>query len=484
MRGNRPNPDGNERLTATIGALLLIPILVELATIPLGVHTFMSLHVFVGLLLIPAVVLKLASTGWRFARYYSRSAAYRALGPPQTAMRLLAPFLVVATVVLLGSGVAMGFLHGSALGWARRLHGPASVVWIVLVGLHVLVYLRRTFTKASEDADPAKRSVAPGAGRRAYVVVAALLAGLALGAATVPAQHRWIDLRRHHDHGDRRDDLGASAPGRTLLAASAAAVRVYTLRFVDHSRTIRLPDGRTVARPLTTIVRRPASGSPHPLLVFAHGFERTPADYASLLRAIASAGYVVAAPVFPLTSTRAPGGPNEADLVNQPADVRFVITRLLALNRSRGRLHDAIDPLRIAVAGQSDGGITALSVAYDARYRDPRVRAAIVMSGALPAGFGSFPADGPPLLALQGTADTLNSPATTAAYFALAHRPKFLVWLLGASHLPPYTDEQPQLGIVERSAIAFLGHYFDGRPLAALERAARRPGVTRLVSDP
>jgi len=102
------NPDGNERLTAAIGVLLLVPILVELATIVLGVHTFMSLHVFVGLALIPAVLLKLGSTAWRFARYYTRSRAYVEHGPPQLAMRLLAPLLVAATVVLFGSGVAMG----------------------------------------------------------------------------------------------------------------------------------------------------------------------------------------------------------------------------------------------------------------------------------------------------------------------------------------------------------------------------------------
>ena len=74
---DRQNPTGNERLTATVGALFLVPIVVELATIVLGVHTFMSLHVFVGFVLIPAVLLKLASTGWRFARYYTRSEASR-----------------------------------------------------------------------------------------------------------------------------------------------------------------------------------------------------------------------------------------------------------------------------------------------------------------------------------------------------------------------------------------------------------------------
>jgi predicted dienelactone hydrolase len=254
--------------------------------------------------------------------------------------------------------------------------------------------------------------------------------------------------------------------------------------FVDRSRTIRLPDGRDAARTLATVVWWPASGGPHPLLVFAHGFALTPADYAPLLRAIASAGYVVAAPIFPLTNTRALGGPNEADLINQPRDVSFVITKLLALNGSSSRLRGAVDPSRIAVAGQSDGGITALAVAYDTRSRDRRIRAAIIMSGARPAGFGSFPRDGPPLLAMQGTADPLNAPATTAAYFALAYRPKFLLWLLGASHRPPYTDEQPQLGIVERSLVAFLDHYLEGRPLAAFRRAARRPGLTRLVADP
>jgi hypothetical protein len=89
----RLNPDGNERLTAAVGVLLLVPIVVELATILLGVHAFMSLHVFVGLALIPPILLKLGSTGWRFVRYYTRSRPYVAHGPPQLAMRLLAPLL-------------------------------------------------------------------------------------------------------------------------------------------------------------------------------------------------------------------------------------------------------------------------------------------------------------------------------------------------------------------------------------------------------
>jgi hypothetical protein len=202
------NPRGNERLTAAVGLLVLAPVLVEVATVLLGVHTFMSLHVFVGLALIPAVLLKMASTGWRFVRYYTRSREYRAQGPPQIAMRLLAPVFVAATVVLFGSGVAMGLLHGHALQTARRLHGPASVIWLVLLGLHVLVYLGRAWRTTAQDALPAQRKTVRGTTARAYALSTVVVCGLMLGGATVPAQHRWVDLRR--DHHDQKAGRSAS----------------------------------------------------------------------------------------------------------------------------------------------------------------------------------------------------------------------------------------------------------------------------------
>lgn len=277
----------------------------------------------------------------------------------------------------------------------------------------------------------------------------------------------------------------SSADGAT--ASPPVRIGIRAIKIVEH-RTLRLPDGEVVPRTLETYVRYPQGGPGHyPLVVFAHGLNITPHPYAALLAAIARAGYVVAAPVFPLTNAHAPGGADENDLLNQPGDVSAVITRMIQDSRRRGDpFTDLIDGQRVAVAGQSDGGITALLSAYNRRYRDSRVRAAVVMSGAAPSvGSYDFAPGSPPLLATQGTADTRNLPRNTYKFFRRAARPKFLLKLLGAQHLPPYTDEEPQLGIVERTTVAFLNRYVARRrgSLRALERAGNVPGVTALEAE-
>src|SRR5947209_7537413 len=147
----------------------------------------------------------------------------------------------------------------------------------------------------------------------------------------------------------------APAPPAAAPPAPAGPMPVaqLSLPLVDTSR--RAGSGPRV---LTTSVWYPAApGGPFPLVVFAHGYNVTPAPYAGLLQSWARAGYVVAAPTFPLTNPGAPGGPNEDDVVNQPADVRFVIDRLLAADAQPGPLAGLINPQRIGVAGHSDGGI-------------------------------------------------------------------------------------------------------------------------------
>ena len=317
---------------------------------------------------------------------------------------------------------------------------------------------------------------------RAALAIAAVCALAGLGAAGLSA--------------------GSPAPSHAPPQGPPFAVGETQLTFVDRTRTIAVPGQPPRPRTLVTVVRYPAQGpagrvdihgaapdraaGPFPLIVFGHGFAVTPATYFRLLRAWARAGYVVAAPVFPLENAHAPGGPNETDLVNQPRDMSVVISGMLAADRAPDALlHGLVAPRRIAVTGQSDGGETALAVAYDRFYRDPRVGAAVILSGAqIPGGGALIP--GPPLLATQGTADTVNNPRNTYAFYAVAHRPKYLLRLIGAPHLPPYTVQQPQLTIVERVTIAFLDRYLKGARDAArrLRAAADRPGLARLQAEP
>ncbi len=264
--------------------------------------------------------------------------------------------------------------------------------------------------------------------------------------------------------------------------AASAVVRVRVLRLVDHSRVAHFRNGATAPRTLVTSVRFPARAShPLPLIVFAHGFALTPAAYVRLLDTWARAGYVVAAPTFPVEGANAPGGPSESDLVNEPGDLSFVVSYLTG---PASPFRALIDPDEIAVAGQSDGAEAALTAAYDPRYRDRRIDAAIILSGAALPGFTSAPPGSPPLLAVQGTSDPLNQPATTSAYFRLMRRPKFLLWLLGATHLPPYTTRDRWAGVVDRVTIAFLDRYLRGGELGPVIAAGTRPGVARMISRP
>jgi len=337
---------------------------------------------------------------------------------------------------------------------------------------------------------------------------------LALGlVALVAAAVALIVVVATGGPGSRRHGAAGTAPTQSTSTTrqggepppSSFAVGLRVLHLLDTSRTITLPNGTSEPRPLLTYVRYPALGTPgrtdlsnapaaradgpFPLVIFGHGFAVTPALYAPMLQSWARAGYVVAAPVFPLENADAPGGPDEADLTNQPADMSFVISEMLAAARAgAGPFSGLIDSSQIAVTGQSDGGDTALAVAYDPTYRDPRVSAAVILSGAEIPGIGgfTFPAGSPPLLATQGTADTENPPSATNAFFNVARRPKYLLRLFGAEHLPPYSDQQPQLGIVERVTLAFFDAYLKHRAgaLQRLVSLGNVPGTASLLAEP
>jgi fermentation-respiration switch protein FrsA (DUF1100 family) len=297
----------------------------------------------------------------------------------------------------------------------------------------------------------------------------------------------------------------AAKPRTRTRIPSSFAVGLRVLRLQDTSRLVHLPSGTSEPRTVVTDVRYPALGhssatdvpdapaarldGPFPLVIFGHGFAVTPDLYKRMLQAWARAGYVVAAPAFPLENANAPGGPDRSDLVKQPADMRFVISRLLAASGAgSGPFAGLIDSRHIAVSGHSDGGDTALAVAYNPYFRDPRVSAAIILAGAEIPGVGgfTFARGAPPLLAAQGSADTVNPPSFTETFFAAAQPPKYLLNLTGAEHLPPYSEQQPQLGIVERVTLAFLDGYLKHKR-GALQRLAALgdvPGTAAVTAVP
>ncbi len=279
--------------------------------------------------------------------------------------------------------------------------------------------------------------------------------------------------------------VGASA---AFAAPARRASLPHVLKFVDTSRTIELPDGSREYRPVTTEFWYPpaSDGSgPFPLIVFGHGFASTPWWYRRILRDWAAAGYVVAAPIFPLGNENAPGGPNENDLVNQPRDMSFVITRVLAASAgATSPLSGLVDPEKIAVAGQSDGAVTAYATAYESPFYDDRVHAALVLSGAILGPRRYVEHTGVPLLAVQGTADTTNPPVYSHQLFRAVGHPKFLLLLRGAGHLPPYTHPGRTFATVMHVTVAFLDHYLGNGSLAAIDRAAQELPTAELTSYP
>ncbi|MHB8263985.1 MAG: alpha/beta hydrolase family protein [Acidimicrobiales bacterium] len=180
---------------------------------------------------------------------------------------------------------------------------------------------------------------------------------------------------------------------------------------------------------------------PLPLIVFAHGYEVWPWQYQPLFYSWVNAGFVVAAPVFPLTNPDAPGGPYEDDIVNQPGDVNFVLSQLLGLNTQPGSsIAGLIDSSEIGIAGHSDGAETMMAVGYDTCCINHLVKAAAILSGAkLYIDGGSyFPGGTPPLLVVQGTADTINLPVHSQHIYYEAPPPKYFLQLMGAGHYAPY----------------------------------------------
>lgn len=185
---------GNEQLTAIVGTILVVLLAIEGATL-LNLTSLLTVHAFVGMLLIPVVVLKIGSTGWRMLRYYRRGEEYVRRGPPHIALRaLVGPVLVLSSILVLGTGVALLALdetHGTLVG----LHKASFVVWAGAFGIHVLAHLL--------EMPRTLRARIPGVALRAALVTGSLVAGAALAVATLPGADHLQDRATSHVGFDR-----------------------------------------------------------------------------------------------------------------------------------------------------------------------------------------------------------------------------------------------------------------------------------------
>jgi dienelactone hydrolase len=266
---------------------------------------------------------------------------------------------------------------------------------------------------------------------------------------------------------------------RTVPAAQSLGHTTWNETFVDRSRQAIPKSGTSLPyRTLVTTIYRPKGTGPFPLIVFSHGSAGHPDKFTELFSAWADAGFVVAAPAFPLTNDHVDGASaNIGDVTNQPADVSFVLDALLALDNQRGSpLFGVVDERRIGAGGLSLGGITTYTLVYG-NPGDRRITAVEVLDGLRPS---NLALDGhvPLLIAHSDTDPTIGYSSAREAFDA-ARPPAWLVTLHGASHGSQWEDAvTPYDDIANRTTLDFweatLRRETDA--FARLERDASIPG--------
>jgi hypothetical protein len=206
--------DGNQRLTVLTGTVLIVLLAVLGVTI-LRLHTtLLWVHLFLGLLLIGPVVLKLSSTGYRFVRYYTRNPVYRRKGPPPSYLRALAPLVVLSTIVVFASGVALLLIGPSSRGVLLPVHKVSFIVWVAVTAVHVLGHLPEVAQLLSGGRARSKQ-------RGAVLAEVAAFAERFDGRPIDP--WRPVGPSDGGAHGSQWRNLRANRAGRALALAGALA---------------------------------------------------------------------------------------------------------------------------------------------------------------------------------------------------------------------------------------------------------------------
>jgi len=198
LRGERAEEgvEQNSRITASTAVVLFVLLAAEGLTI-VGIGPLLKEHVFIGMLLVPPVLLKIGSTFYRFLRYYLGSPAYRRKGAPPAILRLLGPFVVATTLAVLGSGVALLFVGRSLSRQMLLLHKASFVLWFVAMTIHVLGHMLDTARVAPRDWMRRTRNDVRGASLRQWLVVGSVAVGIPLGMLLVGQTGAWLASRPH-----------------------------------------------------------------------------------------------------------------------------------------------------------------------------------------------------------------------------------------------------------------------------------------------
>jgi fermentation-respiration switch protein FrsA (DUF1100 family) len=236
---------------------------------------------------------------------------------------------------------------------------------------------------------------------------------------------------------------------------------------------------------------------PYPLILFSHGLTANATVYEGIINEWVSAGYVVAAPDYPLSNRDAPGdnlfvvfANGIRDVKNQPADASFVIGEVLALSKSAGPMKGLIDRKHIGASGHSLGGITTYGLTYSSCCRDERIDAAAPMSGAaglIADGATYFQDVETPLLILHGDTDPVVPLGAGEHAYAKASAPKFFVTFVNTGHVDPFVSAEGESGdVLVASSLAFWDYFLkrDGLGLERLRDTVSDPAVATLQEDP
>jgi hypothetical protein len=192
--------ESNARLTVDAALVLLVLFAVQIATVLIGVRAHLALHVVIGLILVPPLAIKVSAVSWRFLQYYRHNEAYVRKGAPPPALRVIGPVLIIATLVLVASGMVQ-ILAPRAFNGPRGViydvHVVSFVLWIPLVLFHVIRHAPDVRRLASGDVRRVTRAAAPGANFRQLAVLACLAAGLALALTLDGHVHTYKNLSSH-----------------------------------------------------------------------------------------------------------------------------------------------------------------------------------------------------------------------------------------------------------------------------------------------